>query len=74
MTRNDLSEKKCLPCEGGVSPLSAEKVEHLLQQLKGWELSDKAIQKTYRFKDYHQTIAFVNATAWVSHREDHHHL
>ena len=30
------------------------------------------IVKTYRFKNYHETLAFVNASAWVSHREDHH--
>jgi 4a-hydroxytetrahydrobiopterin dehydratase len=30
------------------------------------------IAKTYHFQNYHETIAFVNATAWVSHRENHH--
>lgn len=67
-----LSGKKCLPCEGGVPPLSREKAGRLLEQLNAWELSGDFIQKTYRFKDYHQTVAFVNATAWVSHREGHH--
>lgn len=32
----------------------------------------KAIQRTFRFKNYYQTIAFVNALAWVAHAEDHH--
>lgn len=72
MTSGGLSEKKCLPCEGGVTPLGPEQAERLLRELDGWKLAGDSIQKTYRFKDYHQTIAFVNATAWVSHREGHH--
>ena len=35
-------------------------------------ITGKEISKTYRFRNYHETMAFVNATAWVSHREDHH--
>ena len=40
--------------------------------MPGWELVGGEITKTYRFADYHRTIAFVNAVAWVAHREDHH--
>ncbi len=43
-----------------------------MQQLEGWQRYDRLISKTYHFKDYYQTIAFVNAVAWLSHREDHH--
>lgn len=38
----------------------------------GWALVDGSIQKTYTFADYHRTVAFVNALAWVAHAEDHH--
>jgi 4a-hydroxytetrahydrobiopterin dehydratase len=55
-----------------VSPLQPAEVENLLQQLRGWILEDGMITKTYSFKNYDQTMAFVNATAWLSHREDHH--
>ena len=43
-------------------------------QLPGWELAenDQALLRTFRFDNYHQTMAFVNALAWVAHREDHH--
>lgn len=68
----DLTKKNCKPCEGGVPPLSEEEIRRFLAQLSGWEYADGAISKTYRFKDYYQTMAFVNATAWVSHHEDHH--
>ena len=67
-----LLSKQCKPCEGGVPPLSSDEASVLLSQLDEWQLTDKIISKNFTFKNYHQTIAFVNATAWVSHREDHH--
>jgi 4a-hydroxytetrahydrobiopterin dehydratase len=69
---NELARKKCKPCEGGVAPLSPEQVKPLLKGLPGWSLADGAIAKTYEFRNYFETMAFVNAAAWVSHREDHH--
>ncbi len=68
----DLSKGKCKPCEGGVPPLSDADVGEMMKQLDGWTLQGGVISKTYRFKNYYETTAFVNATAWVSHREDHH--
>jgi len=68
----DLAKSRCKPCEGGVSPLSADEIAKLLKQLKGWELMNGVIAKTYAFKNYYQAMAFVNAAAWISHREDHH--
>ena len=72
MTVCELTTKKCKPCEGGVPPLAPAEVERLLKQLPGWVLDNGMITKTYAFKDYHHTMAFVNATAWISHRENHH--
>ena len=68
----DLAHLKCKPCEGGVSPLKPAEIAQLLKQLDGWEHKGGVITKTYAFKNYYQTMAFVNAAAWVSHREDHH--
>jgi 4a-hydroxytetrahydrobiopterin dehydratase len=61
-----------VPCEGGVAPLSPEQVKPLLNGLAGWALDDGMISKTFKFRNYFETMAFVNAAAWVSHREDHH--
>ena len=72
MAAADLAAKKCKPCEGGVSPLKPPEIAALLGQLDGWQLRDGVIAKTYEFKNYYQTMAFVNAAAWVAHREDHH--
>jgi len=68
----DLTNKKCLPCEGGTPPLSQDEITQLLKQLDGWSQGDRLIGKTFEFKNYYQTMAFVNAMAWLSHREDHH--
>jgi 4a-hydroxytetrahydrobiopterin dehydratase len=72
MAAPDLAGKSCKPCEGGVSPLTAQEAAQLLKHLAGWELHGRAISKTFEFKNYYQTMAFVNAMAWISHREDHH--
>ncbi len=69
---NELARKKCVPCEGGVAPLTPEQVRPMLKGLQGWALDGKMIAKTYKFANYYETMAFVNAAAWVSHREDHH--
>jgi len=67
-----LAQKKCKPCEGGVAPLTATEIASLLKGLQGWSHADGMLTKTYEFRNYHETMAFVNATAWISHREDHH--
>src|SRR3977135_4027620 len=67
-----LVRKKCKPCEGSVGPMPQEQIGHMLKGLSGWEYKDGLVQKTFKFKNYHETMAFVNATAWISHREDHH--
>ena len=68
----ELVRKKCAPCEGGVAPLAPEQVRPMLKGLQGWALEGQGIAKTYKFRNYFETMAFVNAAAWISHREDHH--
>ena len=72
MTAPDLARQRCKPCEGGVSPLKTAEIEQLLKQIDGWACQNGVITRTYEFKNYYQTMAFVNAAAWISHREDHH--
>lgn len=56
--------------------LSATEIVASLARLSGWKLTgdgaDVAIEKTYTFANYFETIAFVNALAMIAHREDHH--
>lgn len=68
----ELVRKRCAPCEGGVAPLKDDQVGALLNGLSGWKREGIKICKDFRFEDHYQTLAFVNALAWISHREDHH--
>ncbi len=68
----ELKQKKCKPCEGGTPPLDEETVRDYLSQVDGWKQKGDAIEKTFEFKNYYQTTAFVNAVAWIAHQEDHH--
>ena len=75
MSEAKLVERRCIPCEGGGSPLPKAKVEELLKQLDPrWKLRDggKKIEAVFEFKNYFRTLAFVNAVAYVAIREDHH--
>jgi len=69
---SELARKKCRPCEGGVKPFTASEASELLESLKGWAVESGKLAKTYSFQNYYETMAFVNALAWISHREDHH--
>lgn len=56
--------------------LSATQLVSQLAQAEGWQLSgdgaDVAIEKTYSFVNYYETMAFVNAVALIAHQQDHH--
>ena len=75
MNAGDLSRRHCQPVAGGTPPLAAARVQALLQALHAdWASDDSGgnISRTFRFENYYQTMAFVNALAWVAHAEDHH--
>ncbi|HSS65432.1 MAG TPA: 4a-hydroxytetrahydrobiopterin dehydratase [Gammaproteobacteria bacterium] len=71
---NDLTSKHCKPCEGGISAMSEVEAQKFLQQVSAWTLLDggKSIQREFKFKNFHRTMEFVNALAWIAHQEDHH--
>ncbi len=69
-----LREQHCTPIAKGSAPLDERGVQELFAQLHDWQLADdyKAISRAFRFADFHHTMAFVNALAWVAHQQDHH--
>ena len=69
---NELTSKRCKPCEGGIAPYTEVQATQMLERLKGWSVEQGKLVKHYAFNNYHETMAFVNALAWISHREDHH--
>ncbi|MBF0369325.1 MAG: 4a-hydroxytetrahydrobiopterin dehydratase [Magnetococcales bacterium] len=69
-----LTSKRCRPCEGGIPPLKGEEAKLFLDQLPPWQMNgaETWIERTFTFVDFHRTMAFVNAVAWIAHQEDHH--
>lgn len=70
----NLKNKQCKPCEGGVCPLDENDSVIQLGQVPGWNLSEdrKSITRTIRFKDFLETISFINAMAYMSEQQGHH--
>ncbi len=69
----DLTRKRCVPCEGGVPKLSAEKAGELLGELPpGWRMEGGRLRRTFQFRDFVQAMGFVNRMAEVAEQEGHH--
>jgi len=71
---SDLLHKHCKSCQGGEAAVALEpnEISELIGGLHGWESTGDQIVKTFKFANYYQTMAFVNAVAWISHQENHH--
>jgi Zn-dependent protease with chaperone function/pterin-4a-carbinolamine dehydratase len=67
-----LRELVAMHCRAGAPRLPDDELHAELAHLPGWTRSGERIEKTFRFGDYHATIAFVNAVAAIAHIEDHH--
>ncbi len=70
----DFASRKCVPCEGGVPRKAPAEVDEALRSLPGWDPRDgkTRIHKHYRFKDFVEAMAFVNALARLAEDEGHH--
>ena len=68
-----LADLKCIPCKGGVPPLTPDQYAPLLAKVEGWEVRDgKRLVKRYRLKNFVQAVDFVNAITPVAESEGHH--
>jgi 4a-hydroxytetrahydrobiopterin dehydratase len=70
----DLAQRHCLPCEGGVPPLSASQIADLLKSVPDWQLADDGhrIQRSWRVKDFLTALDFFQRIAQIAEAEDHH--
>lgn len=66
----NLLHERCTPQTG--APMGAPEIRSHLAQLSSWKDVDGAIEKQFDFKNFHETMAFINALAWIAHTEDHH--
>ncbi|MGD8922269.1 MAG: 4a-hydroxytetrahydrobiopterin dehydratase [Candidatus Zixiibacteriota bacterium] len=69
-----LTEKHCVPCEGGVDPLTRDQFEVYLEQLSKWKVieDDKKIERQFEFKDFPGALEFVNKVGAIAEEEGHH--
>ena len=67
-----LREKRCVPCEGGVEPLSKAETKRLLGELDGWKEKGKKIRKTLTFPDFRAAMAYLGKVADLAEAEGHH--
>jgi 4a-hydroxytetrahydrobiopterin dehydratase len=69
----DLASRECVPCKGGVPPMSAAEIETLIKQLEGWEVvEDHHLRKTYEFKNFRGALDFVNRVGELAEEQGHH--
>lgn len=70
----ELTQKHCVPCEGGIPPFPPEKVREYLAALPAWKLGPdgKRIRREWRVKDFMTAVQFFNAVARIAEAEDHH--
>lgn len=73
-TLNELAARRCRALRGTEHRLTPADLADGLAVLPGWSLVEdgQAISRSFRFADYYKTMAFVNALAFIAHREDHH--
>ena len=69
---SDLSQRKCVPCEGGVPKLEPEQASALLASRDGWTVREGRLFKHHRFESFVGAMAFANAIAAIAEREGHH--
>jgi len=68
-----LAEKTCVPCRGGVPPLSAEQIQPLAAQVDHWKVVDNHhVEKEFKFPDFKMALEFVNRVGAIAEEQAHH--
>ena len=70
---SDLASRECVPCKGGVPPLTSAEIEPLLAQLEGWTcVEHHHLTKRYKRKNFAEALALVNRIGAVAEEQNHH--
>ena len=68
-----LAERRCVPCHGGVPRLKGAEIGPLVAQLRGWRVADEHhLEKSYKFTNFADALAFVNRVGRTAEAEGHH--
>ena len=72
-TENDLAEKHCTPCKGGVEPMKGRELAGLIKYATGWSaVNEHHLTKTFTFPDFKRALAFTNKVGALAEEEGHH--
>lgn len=68
-----LKDKNCVPCEGGIPPLTSEQINPLHKEVPDWKVAkDTLLQKEYIWKNFKQALTFINKVGEIAESEGHH--
>lgn len=68
-----LADRQCVPCKGGVPPLSGDEIAPLLEQLEGWNVVDgHHLEKQYKLKNFVEALELVNRIGAIAEEQNHH--
>lgn len=68
-----LAERSCVPCRGGVPPLSNKEIEPLLAQIDDWNtVEEHHLQKEYKLKNFAEALTLVNRIGAIAEEQNHH--
>ncbi|MGH9702876.1 MAG: 4a-hydroxytetrahydrobiopterin dehydratase [Candidatus Acidiferrales bacterium] len=72
-TENELAEKHCTPCKGGVEPMKGRELAGLIQYATGWEaVNEHHLKRTFTFPDFKRALEFTNKVGALAEQEGHH--
>jgi|SRR5690349_13803094 len=68
-----LADKQCVPCRGGVPPLKGKDLEKLHESVRGWTVANEHhLQRDFKFPDFKQALEFVNRVGALAEEQGHH--
>jgi 4a-hydroxytetrahydrobiopterin dehydratase len=69
----DLATRECIPCRGGVPPLTEEQIAKLIPELDGWQVVEEHhLSKSYKLPDFRAAQEFVNRVGELAEAQGHH--
>ena len=69
----ELADKQCIPCRGGIPPLTTDEIRPLARQLPDWEVVDgHHLDRSYKFEDFREALEFTNRVGELAEEQGHH--
>jgi len=70
----ELKDKQCVPCQGGIPPMTGEEIDKMQAKIGAdWDcVNEHHLEKTFRFSDFREALAFTNRVGELAEQEGHH--